>query len=105
MSANHLLKLKKVRLYREGSCETNDPNTFLRALNAFNLRFLHTAILLPNYFRRMTSIHPAIAAAPIAASSMSSNCGRPLTATEPITLPSFHTGTPPPQPTILGSPK
>jgi hypothetical protein len=105
MSADHLLKFKKVRLYRESSGNPNDANAFPRALNALNRRFLHTAILLLHYFRQMTRSQPMIAAAPIAASSISSNCGNPLTATEPITLPSFHTGTPPPQPTIRGSPK
>ena len=43
-------------------------------------------------------------AMPIAATSSSSSCERPLTATAPITTLSIFTGTPPPKPVNLGSP-
>ncbi len=72
------------------------------------LNFAH--ILIYSDHHRVESIShasysPAISAAAISANSISSNCGSPLTATAPITLPSFRTGTPPPQPVNLGSPK
>lgn len=53
----------------------------------------------------LSDYYRVIRSAPKLARSASSFEDSPLTATAPITSPSFRTGTPPPQPTNLGSPK
>ncbi len=95
----------RLLLVQDSTDATHD--TTERSTSELHLQIAEDGKKAPHLLAKIASsaTQPVITAAPNSASSISSACGNPLTAIAPTRLPSFQTGTPPPQPVNLGSPK